>query len=88
VARSDGLTCKELVELVTEYLEGTMSPADRSRFEEHLAICPGCITYVEQMRQTIALVGQLTEDLLPAEAERDLLQAFRAWKSQRGKNEQ
>ena len=88
MARSDGLTCKELVELVTEYLEGTMSPADRSRFEEHLAICPGCITYVEQMRQTIALVGQLTEDLLPAEAERDLLQAFRAWKSQRGKNEQ
>src|SRR5690348_8905597 len=52
---SGGLTCREFVELATEYLEGTMSDEDRSRFEQHLAICPGCVTYVEQMRQTISL---------------------------------
>jgi anti-sigma factor RsiW len=75
------LTCRELVELVTDYLEGALPPEDRSRFEAHLAGCRGCRTYLRQMRQTIRLAGRLTEDAVPAAAERRLLRAFRAWKS-------
>jgi predicted anti-sigma-YlaC factor YlaD len=56
---TDEMTCKELVELVTEYLEGTLSALDCGRFEEHLAECPGCHTYLQQMRQTIRVLGRL-----------------------------
>jgi anti-sigma factor RsiW len=74
------VSCKELVELVTDYLEGTLPPEERSRFDEHLAICPGCVTYVEQMRSTIDATGALREDTVPAEARDALLSAFRDWK--------
>ena len=74
------LTCQELVELVTEYLEGTLSPADRFRFEEHLKTCPYCVIYLEQMRQTIRTLGRLPEESIPEE---ELLQAFREWKKNR-----
>ena len=59
---SDGLTCKEVVEIVTDYLEGALSPEDRERFDAHFAVCDGCTPYVEQMRETIRLTGMLTED--------------------------
>lgn len=75
------LTCRELVEIVTDYLEDRLSPLDRRRFEEHLAACEGCANYVEQMRDTIRLVGRLTEDAIPVPARERLLQAFRDWKS-------
>ena len=58
------MTCQELVELVTDYLEDTLPDEERARFEAHLALCPGCVTYLEQMRQTIQLAGLLTEDSL------------------------
>jgi anti-sigma factor RsiW len=74
------LTCKELVELVTDYLEGALSPADRARFDEHLATCPYCRTYVEQMRQTIRALGHLPEETIPAEALEELLARFRRWR--------
>jgi anti-sigma factor RsiW len=74
------LTCKELVEIVTDYLEGRLPPRDRLRFEEHLLVCPGCATYIEQMRDTIALVGALGEEDIPRPAEEALLRAFREWK--------
>jgi len=57
----DDLACKEFIELVTEYLEGTMSASDRERVELHLAGCPFCTTYLEQMLQTIATLGSLPE---------------------------
>lgn len=76
----DELTCKELVELVTEYLEGTLSPAERTRFEAHLKICDGCSRYLEHMRRTIRLVGKLSEETIAPEAEQALLQVFRNWK--------
>jgi anti-sigma factor RsiW len=75
----EALSCQELVELVTDYLEGAMPPADRVRFEEHIARCDGCAAYVEQMRATIRLAGRLTPDAVPPEAERALLSAFRSW---------
>ncbi|MBI2955705.1 MAG: zf-HC2 domain-containing protein [Acidobacteria bacterium] len=74
------MSCKELVEIITEYLEGTLPPGERVRFEEHLALCEGCQNYLEQMRQTIGTLGRLSEEAIPANAKEKLLQAFRAWK--------
>ncbi|HVU10439.1 MAG TPA: zf-HC2 domain-containing protein [Phototrophicaceae bacterium] len=77
---SPELPCKELVELVTDYLEGTLSPADHKRFEAHLHHCGGCRNYIAQMRTTIQLTGTLSEDDLSPEAEQALLDLFRDWK--------
>jgi len=74
------MTCKELVELVTAYFERSLSADDQARFESHLRMCPGCALYVEQMRQTITLVGGLREEDVAAPAQERLLQAFREWK--------
>jgi predicted anti-sigma-YlaC factor YlaD len=76
----DELTCKELVEVVTDYLEGRLSPAERVRFEEHVAFCSWCRTYLDQMRETVRLTGALREDDLSPEAREGLLRAFRDWK--------
>jgi anti-sigma factor RsiW len=75
------LSCQELVELVTDYLEGALPAAERTRFEEHIGRCDGCRVYLEQMRRTIELTGRLTPDALSADAERALLDAFRGWRS-------
>lgn len=75
------IDCQDLVELVTEYLEGTLPPELRRRFEDHLALCEGCDTYVEQMRETILLLGQLTEETLSSQATARLLKAFRTWRA-------
>ena len=74
------LSCQELVELITDYLEGALAPADVARFERHLDGCDGCRAYVEQMRQTIAALGHLPPESLSPEAERELLAAFRDWR--------
>jgi anti-sigma factor RsiW len=73
------LTCAQLVELVTDYLEQRMSADDTERFEEHLAFCDGCSTYLDQMRATIAATGRLRETDLPPELEERFLDAFRGW---------
>jgi len=74
------MTCQELVEVVTEYLEGTLSMLDKARFEEHLAVCPYCRIYLEQMRQTINALGKLTQESIAPETRAELLQLFRDWK--------
>jgi predicted anti-sigma-YlaC factor YlaD len=74
-----GLTCHEVVELVTDYLEGALTEDARRRVEEHLSICDGCTRYLEQMRETIRLTGMLTEEQIPQEQKADLLEAFRSW---------
>ncbi len=75
------LSCRELVELVTDYLEGALSEEERARFEQHIGICSGCRVYLEQMRITIEQLGHLPEAALSADAERELLEAFRGWRS-------
>jgi anti-sigma factor RsiW len=75
------LSCQELVELVTDYLEGALPEPMRLRFEAHITPCDGCRVYLEQMRQTITLLGRLPEPALPPDAERELLEAFRGWRS-------
>ncbi|MBA2460837.1 MAG: zf-HC2 domain-containing protein [Actinobacteria bacterium] len=77
---SEELSCVELVTIVTDYLEGSMSPRDRHRFEEHIVFCDGCANYLDHMRTTIALTGRLTEDDLRPETKSRLLEAFRDWK--------
>jgi anti-sigma factor RsiW len=74
------MNCKELVELVTEYLEGTLPAAERERFEMHLGMCPGCTHYLQQMRQTIQTLGQLTEEAIAPQTRAELLQVFKNWK--------
>jgi anti-sigma factor RsiW len=75
------MTCRELVQVITDYLEGTLSWRDRRRFERHLRECDGCTIYVEQMRETIRLAGVLGEDDLAPAARDELLAVFRDWKS-------
>ena len=74
------LTCKELVELVTDYLEGALSAEMQSRFAEHLAQCPFCQIYLDQMRQTIRAVGHLPDESMSREALDTLLAHFRRWR--------
>lgn len=77
----EALSCQELVELVTEYLEGALSAEERTRFEQHLDACEKCGVYLDQMRTTIELTGSLVAESLSPEAEAALLDAFRDWKS-------
>ena len=73
------MPCRDLVELITEYLEDRLSPRDRARFEAHLADCDACRTYVDQFRQTIRVLGRLPEESLSVEARDALRAAFRGW---------
>jgi anti-sigma factor RsiW len=74
------IDCDELVELVTDYLEGKLPPADVERFEAHLEECEACATYIEQIRQSVVVVGTLSEETLPQGAADALLAEFRDWK--------
>ena len=76
---AEALTCRELVELVTEYLEGALSPEYRVRFDEHIPGCVGCTAHLDQMQRTLGVLGRLTEGSVPAEARDALLTAFRHW---------
>ena len=72
------LTCQEVVELVTAYLDGALARRDRKRFEKHLALCDGCSVYLEQIRETMAMTRRVQLQL-PDELEQKLLAAFRDW---------
>lgn len=73
------MTCKDLVELVTEYLEETLAAGERARFERHLASCDHCRVYLDQMRLTIRALGRLPAAAIPVEAMRALQEHFRDW---------
>ena len=75
-----GLSCRELVELVTDYLEARLSPAARARFEAHLGECDGCRDHLDQVRVTVRLSGRLSEERISPPAREALLRAFRGWK--------
>jgi anti-sigma factor RsiW len=75
------LTCRELVELVTDYLEGTLPRRERKRFEQHIAKCKWCTAYLHQMRHVIQTLGVITEHSIEPRAREELLTAFRDWKT-------
>jgi anti-sigma factor RsiW len=77
------LSCQQMVELVTEYLDGVMEPRRRARFEAHLAGCDGCTNYVEQFRTTVSVVGRLEVDDVPEPVMAELISAFRSWADDR-----
>ncbi len=74
------MTCRELVDVITDYVEGTLPAEDRLRFEAHLEECPYCESYLTQMRETIGTLGQLREETLSPETREGLLEAFRGWR--------
>ena len=84
ILNPDDLSCKELVELVTDYLEDRLPASARARFEMHLGYCAWCRVYLTQMRETVRLAGRLSEETLPAGSKEALLNAFRGWKRERG----
>lgn len=75
------ITCQQLVELVTDYLEGSLNGRTRRGVERHLAACDGCERYVDQMRQTLALLGAVPAESLSEEAMSTLLDAFRGFRT-------
>ena len=80
--RRDDLACRQVVELVSDYLEGALSRSDRKRFEAHLRACPNCTNYLEQMRATIRATGTITPDDLSPEARTELTDLFRNWRDE------
>jgi anti-sigma factor RsiW len=78
--RAEHITCQEVVELVTEYFDGALPADEADVFEQHLNFCEGCDWYVDQMRTTIATVGEIREEDVPPETRERLLTAFRDWK--------
>lgn len=73
------LSCADFVELATEYLEDALPEQDRVRFEEHLSECEDCRVFLDQLKETLRLVGRLDESAMSPEAETTLLEAFRTW---------
>ncbi len=74
------ISCAEVVELVTDYLEGALDAQTRSRVEAHLAACDGCTGYLDQMRQTIVIAGRVEPDRLPPPLRDGLRRAFQGWR--------
>ncbi|HVU72298.1 MAG TPA: zf-HC2 domain-containing protein [Mycobacteriales bacterium] len=79
--RRAALACRDAVALVTDYLEGALSRPDRARLERHLADCPHCSTYLEQIRTTIAALGRVEPESLSREAQEDLVALFRRYQA-------
>jgi anti-sigma factor RsiW len=75
------MTCRQVVELMTDYLEGSLSSADRARFEEHIAGCDGCRAYLAQLATTRKVLRKLADEPIPADLQAELVQAFKNWQS-------
>lgn len=78
------LSCKEITQLVTEYVEGALSLRDRLRFQLHIGMCRHCRAYLRQMKLTAKTLGYLPEPELPPDLEAELLARFESWKASRG----
>lgn len=74
------MTCRQVVELMTDYLEGNLAARDRDRFEEHIAGCDGCRAYLAQLQTTREMVGRIANEPMPVSVERELIEAFRNWR--------
>jgi anti-sigma factor RsiW len=81
LGRDDPISCRELVELITDYLEGALDVRDRRRFERHIEGCPHCTVYLEQLRVTLAALGSLREDSLEPALRDELLARFADWRA-------
>ena len=77
---SDEIDCRELVELVTPYLEDVLPADERALVDQHLASCDGCEAYVQQMRLTIRAIGHVSEEAITSKTREDVLAIFRSWR--------
>jgi predicted anti-sigma-YlaC factor YlaD len=77
---NETLSCQEVVELITDYLENALLAEMRKRLEEHVAQCPGCQTYIEQIQQTISMLHQIAKQQVAPATKQELLQFFHSWK--------
>ena len=73
-------TCKEIVAVITDYLEGSFSLSERLRFQMHIGLCFACRNYLRQMKYTVATLGQLPAEPVPPEVKEELMKRFRTWK--------
>jgi Predicted transmembrane transcriptional regulator (anti-sigma factor) len=80
--RKHDLVCQQIIELITEYLDGTLPRSQRRRFEAHIAGCPHCTEYIAQMRTTIRLTGRLQGENLTPEMQDDFAEIYRRWRSE------
>ncbi|HEX2118667.1 MAG TPA: zf-HC2 domain-containing protein [Acidimicrobiales bacterium] len=80
--RRSELVCREAVELVTDYLEGTLDPRDRARLEAHLQVCPHCSEYLSQMRRTLEVLGQIEPEALAPEVQDELVALYHRWQAE------
>jgi predicted anti-sigma-YlaC factor YlaD len=71
------LTCQELVELVSDYLEGALDEVTAQRFDQHLALCAGCQTYLEQLKESVSLMGEIGVESMSEEMQATLMRLFR-----------
>jgi anti-sigma factor RsiW len=85
---SDEIVCRELVELVTPYLEDALPPDERALVDQHLAGCDGCQTYVQQMRLTIRAIGHVSEEAITSKTREDVLAIFRQWRDRNTQSQQ
>ena len=77
---ADHLSCREVVELVTDHLDGALSAEEVALLEQHLNFCEGCVWYVEQIKTTVDALGEIREEDLPPEAKDRLMTVFRDWR--------
>jgi anti-sigma factor RsiW len=84
---SDEIVCRELVELVTPYLDDALPPAERALVDQHLASCDGCQAYVQQMRLTIRAIGHVSEEAITSKTREDVLAIFRQWRDQKTRSQ-
>lgn len=74
------LSCKEVTELVTDYLEGRLSLMDRMRFKMHIGMCKHCRAYLSQMKKTVEVVGKMPDEPIPEDVHDELMKHFENWK--------
>jgi Putative zinc-finger len=77
---AEHISCREVVELVTDYLEQALPPEEAAVFEQHINFCDGCDFYLDKMRTTVTTVGRIAEEDVPPESREKLLTAFRDWR--------
>jgi anti-sigma factor RsiW len=80
MSETTSLSCRQIVDVVTEYVDGALSSADRLAFEQHITICPPCRAYFTQMRTVVRVAGSLSEDDLPEHVRENLREMFRDWR--------
>jgi hypothetical protein len=77
---AEHISCQEVVELVSDYLEEALTADEAALFEQHLNFCEGCVWYVDQLRTTVETLGQIREEDLPEQTRERLMTAFRDWR--------